>query len=45
MLLKRELGPKSWPLERVVSVGCSVVGAILWCGVDAPEFEVNSTSN
>ena len=38
--LKRKLGLNSWMMERVVSVGCGVVGAILWCGVLAPEFEV-----
>ena len=39
--LKRKLGLKSWVMERVVSAGCDVVGAILWCGVVAPEFEVS----
>ena len=38
--LKRKLGLKSWMMERVVSVGWGVVGAILWCGVLALEFEV-----
>ena len=38
--LKRKLGLKSWVMERVMHVDFGVVGAILWCGFFAPEFEV-----
>ena len=37
--LKKKLGLKLWMMEQVVSVGCGVVGTILWCGVLAPKFE------
>ena len=45
MLLKRELGPKSWPIGADVDAVCSVEGAVSMRGVVTPEFVANFPQN